>query len=362
MFWKIVLICVVAFFGMDRAIACTGIAQKAENGDWVFARTMEFGADLISFDLLFVPRGIAYSSEISTNQTGSKWTTKYGHVGFNPFGMPILADGLNEKGLACGAFYFPGWAEYEQIPSQNNPKAISNLDFVSWVLGNFATVSEVQDALKETKVVGVQFAAWGFIPPLHYFLVDQTGEKAVVEYVGGQLKIYNPALGTITNSPDYEWHTVNARNYIGLRALNDPTIKISGHEFSQFGQGSGAIGLPGDFSPPSRFIRAAFLNTVVLKGKDGPEQVDRAFKILNQFDIPKGAIKGVNKGKEFYDTTQWTSAADLSNTQYFFHTANNREIRSVSIKNLDLDAKSIKSLTVNTPEVIKDLSASLKSK
>lgn len=359
MFSRTLFYCILTLCYLAQANACTGIIQKAENGDWVYARTMEFGADLISFDLMFVPRGIPYTSEISTNKTGAKWTTKYGHVGFNPFGMPILADGLNEKGLACGAFYFPGWAEYESIGPQDSSNAISNIDFVSWVLGNFATVSEVREALKQTKVVGVPFAAWGFIPPLHYFMADKTGGKAVIEYVGGKLKIYDTTLGTITNAPDYDWHMVNARNYIGLRALNDPSIKISGQEFSQFGQGSGAIGLPGDFSPPSRFIRAAFFNTVVLNGKDALEQVKRAFRILNQFDIPKGAVREISKGKEFYDETQWTSAADLTNLQYFFHTDVNREIRSVSLKALDLDAKKTASLPVKTPEVIKDLSSSL---
>lgn len=361
MYWKTLLCCALAIISLEKASACTGIFQKAENGNWVYARTMEFGADLLSFDLLFVPRGISYTGQSSNDQPGTKWITKYGHVGFNPFGMPIVADGLNEKGLACGAFYFPGWAKYESTIPQDQANTISNLDFVSWVLGNFATVNEVRDVLKDTKVIGVVYAPWGIIPPLHYFIADKTGNKAVIEYVDGKLNFYDAPFGTITNAPSYSWHMINARNYIGLQALNHPSVKIAGEDFSQFGQGSGAIGLPGDFTPPSRFIRASFFNQVVLNGKDGLEQVKRAFKILNQFDIPKGAVREIEKGKEIYEETQWTSAADLSGGLYYFHTAASRVIRSVDLKTLDLDAKKISSIKVNTPETIVDLSTSFKN-
>lgn len=353
---KIVLSCVVltAFFG--TVDACTGIMRKAENGDWVYARTMEFGADLISFNLTVVPRNTVYTGQTPSGDPGLSWTNKYASVGFSPFNLPLLADGLNEKGLACGAFYLPGWAEFEAVTPQDNAKMISNLDLVSWVLGNFSTVAEVRAGLAQVKVAGVELKDWGFIPPLHYIAVDANGDKVVIEYLKGKLYLYDAPLNTITNSPSYDWHTVNARNYIGLRALNDPSIKVNGAEFAQFGQGSGAIGLPGDFSPPARFIRAAFLAQVVLPTKTGPEEIKAAFTILDQFDIPRGAIHEIHNGKNFYDVTQWTSAADLKNLRYYFHTQTNRGIRMVDLNKLDLNAKELKSVVVDNPEVIQDLS------
>lgn len=337
--------------------ACTGIVKKADNGDVVYARTLEFGQSLISFDLLFIPRAIDYTAQTNGDGIeGLKWSTKYAHVGFNPFGMPILADGLNEKGLACGAFYFPGWAEYEQV-DQGSPGVISNLDFVSWALGNFATVKEAIAALKETKVIGLVYKPWGIVPPLHYILVDQSGDKAIIEYVKGGVRIYDDVpIGTITNSPSYDWHVVNARNYIGLSALNRPSVKINGSELAAFGQGSGSIGLPGDFTPPSRFIRASFLNQVTLAAKDGLEGVQRAFKILNQFDIPKGAVRQDEEGKIVYEETQWTSAADLANGRYFYHTAKNRMVRFVNLNLLNLKGKKIQSVPVEEGESFVDIS------
>ena len=96
---------------------------------------------------------------------------------------------------------------------------------MSWVLGNFATVNEVKEALKQTQVTGFIFSQWGIVPLLHYVVVDQKGEKAVIEYVKGELKIYPMQIEVVTNSPPYDWHLLNARNYIGLKALNDPSIK-----------------------------------------------------------------------------------------------------------------------------------------
>ena len=95
--------------------ACTGIRIKTKDGNYIYARTLEFGSEDISYDILFVPRNYKYVGQIPSGKPGMKWTAKYAHVGFNPFGMPLLGEGLNEKGLACGAFFFSGYAKYQNI-------------------------------------------------------------------------------------------------------------------------------------------------------------------------------------------------------------------------------------------------------
>lgn len=197
---------------------------------------------------------------------------------------------------------------------------------------------------------------WGFVPPLHYIIVDQQGNKAVIEYVKGKLNVYDTPIGTITNSPTYDWHLTNLRNYIGLSVLNRPSIEINGKEFAAFGQGSGAIGLPGDFTPPSRFVRATFLNHVALTEKDGPGEIARAFTILNQFDIPRGAIVEKKEGKDQYDETQWTSASDLAQRRYYFRTHTNPNIRLVDFSDLNLDAKEAKSISIEQKETFVNVS------
>ncbi|MFA5043387.1 MAG: choloylglycine hydrolase family protein [Kiritimatiellia bacterium] len=340
--------------------ACTGIRLKTKDGDTISARTMEFSAEQVSFNLIVVPRAYAYQGRTPSQTSGMAWKVQYAHAGFGPFGMPMVADGLNEKGLACSAFFFPGYAKYETVAEVDYPQTISCLDLTSWILGACATVAEVRERLPKIHVCGAVLDAWGIVPPLHYVVTDDTGASIVIEYVDGKLSIYDNMIGVITNAPAYGWHLTNLRNYIGLKAVNDPAISINGMKLEQFGQGSGAIGLPGDFTPPSRFVRAAFLVQETYPAKDADEGIATAFRILNQFDIPQGAIRNVQGNKVVSDTTQWTSAADLKNRRYYFHTYNNRAVRMVDLNKLDLNAPAVKSLNVQAPGKIEDISAELK--
>lgn len=327
-----------AAFVARPALACTGILLRPDDRSAIYARTLEFGADVLSFDLISVPRGQEYRGLTPAGANGATWRVKYGHVGFCPFGMPLLGDGLNERGLACGAFYLPGYAEYQQVDEGELSLTISGLDFVSWTLGNFATVAEVRDALKSIRVVDAKLPAWGFVPPLHYRLADASGDSIVVEYTGGELHVFETPLGVVTNSPTYDWHETNARNYIGLAAINRPGLKIGGADFAGLGQGTGAVGLPGDFTPPARFIRAAFFVQTVHHGRTASEGVDAAFHILDQFDIPRGSVRETDGDKTIDEVTQWTSAADLTNRRYYFHTEGNRRVRVIELDKLDLTA------------------------
>ncbi|MFZ5584742.1 MAG: linear amide C-N hydrolase [Thermodesulfobacteriota bacterium] len=352
------LLCLVAWPG--QGLACTGIVIQSKDGAWVYARTMEFGADIVSFNLIAVGRGRDYSGTTPAGKPGLAWKVKYGHVGFNPFGMPLVADGINEKGLACGGFYLPGYAQYQEYSDEERSRTISNLDFVSWVLGSFARVAELRAALGQVRVVGAALAQGGGAPPLHYIVVDETGEALVIEYVDGRLALHECSVGVITNSPPYGWHLTNLRNYVGLSALNRPSVKIGHEQIAQIGQGSGAVGLPGDFTPPARFVRAAFLAHAAYLGENALETVLSSFRILNQFDIPRGAIRAEYAGRVLADATQWTSAADLRNRRYYFHTEYSRRVRVVDLAGVNLDGGRVVGLDVTSPEKVEDVSGDLK--
>ena len=129
---------------------------------------------------------------------------------------------------------------------------------------------------------------FGFVPPVHYIVHDAGGGCAVLEYVETQLKVHKNHLGVLTNSPTFDWHVTNLRNYINLGVTGLPPLKLEGKAFAPFGQGSGMLGLPGDFTPPSRFIRAVAFTQSALPVDKAEDGVKQAFHILNQFDIPKG--------------------------------------------------------------------------
>ncbi len=352
----------LVFFALFFSISsdgCTGIKLTAKDGSVVFARTLEFANNLHS-EILLIPRGMDFQGMTNDGSNGLKWTTKYACVGANFEGEPYLLDGLNEKGLAVGIFYFPGYADYQAIGSEDLNKTLNEWQLPNWILGNFETISEVKTALKDVKVVSAIFKKWGFVLPMHYIVSDTKGDAIVIEYVNGELNIYDNPLGVITNSPTFDWHITNIRNYLNLSANDVNKKEFAGETFTPFGQGSGLFGIPGDFTPPSRFIRALFFSLSSIDTNTSEETILQAFHILNSFDIPKGSVRESSGSVAECDYTQWTAAKDLSGKKYYFITEGNARKRVVDLLKCDLDAKTIKKINMESPEDFLDITNELK--
>jgi choloylglycine hydrolase len=348
-------IAAIIAFASSTAPACTGITIKPKDGSVIFARTLEFAADLKS-NVIIVPRGTEYVGTAPGNKPGLRWKTKYGTVGVNAFDMPVVVDGLNEKGLHVGLFYFPGFAKYQEVNADDLGKALAPWEIGSYLLGTCLDLKEAVAAAKSVLVGEVVQKEMGIVPPVHLIVTDASGKSVVLEYVGGELRVHDNPFGVMANSPTFDWHMTNLSNYVTLSKKNMEKIDLAGKEIKGLGQGSGMLGLPGDFTPPSRFVRAvAFSKTAqpVDKAKEG---VLQAFHILNQFDIPKGAAQGIEHGTEVYDYTLWTSAADLKNLRYYFRTFDNSRIRMVDMKAVNLDAQEIKTISMKGEEEIEDVS------
>jgi len=337
--------------------ACTGIRLIAGDGTVIHARTMEFAIDIHS-DVMMVPRGYERTGTTPDGKEGLKWKAKYASVGANGVGLPVLFDGLNEKGLAAGTFYFPTSAGYMPYTAADAGKTIAQWEVGSWILENFASVEEVKANIGNIVVPAVVFGGWGFAPEAHYTVHDSTGKSIVIEYVGGKLNIHDNPLGVITNSPAFDWHMTNLRNYVNFSMTNVPLVQLGSIKLLPFGQGSGMLGLPGDFTPPSRFVRAVAFSQSVFKPKTGEDAVLEAFHILNQFDIPKGAAREHEKdehGNILADYTIWTAASDLKAKQYYFRTYENSQIRMVDLMKMNLDGKDTVKISMKGAESIKSL-------
>ncbi len=337
-------------------VACTGIRVKPKDGSVIVARTLEFAADLHS-NIIVIPRATESVGTAPGGKRGLRWKSKYGIAGANGFDMPAIVDGLNEKGLGIGIFYFPGYAQYQEVKEEDAGKTIAPWELPVYLLGNCANVEEAVQAVGSIRVGEVVQKDMGYVPPCHYVVHDARGRCVVLEYVRGQRKIHDNPLGVITNSPTFDWHITNLRNYVNLSVNNVPPVDIAGIKLPSFGQGSGMLGLPGDFTPPSRFIRAVAFSQSALPVATAHEGVLQAFHLLNQFDIPKGAARGVDNGKSMADYTLWTSASDLKNHRYYFRTFDNSRIRMIDLKKMDLDAPEIKTISMAGQEVIEDLSS-----
>jgi choloylglycine hydrolase len=319
------------FFSVQTALACTGIVLRSADGGTVPARTMEFAFDIGS-NVLAIPAGTAISTLIlDPDNTGFTFTAKYGFLGANGLGKRIVFDGMNTEGLYYGAFYFAGNAEFGTVSDDNRDRAVSSEEMGNWILSQFATVEEVVAALPTIEVVGTYVEEIKGRVPFHYAVTDSTGASVVIEYTKDGLKVHQNTVNAVTNNPTYDWHLTNLSNYVGLQSRNVETIDVGTQRIAPFGQGSGMLGLPGDMTSPTRFVRAvAFANTS-LPSATVDDAIFKAFHILNVFDIPKGAIREADPDAPFTDYTLWTSAADTLNGVYYYKTYITQAVESIDV-------------------------------
>jgi choloylglycine hydrolase len=312
------------------AQACTGIRLVAKDGGVIAARTLEFGFDLHS-DVMVIPAGTVLTGTLPDGGKGVSYKTKYGFLGANAEGLTAIVDGINEAGLYVGLFYFPGYASYPDATNDNTTRAMAPHEYANWLLGNFANVEEVKANFNKVVLVPVVVASIGQPAPVHVVVHDRSGKSVVIEPLDKSLKIYDNPLGVMTNSPTFDWHMTNLRNYVNLTASNVPPIDLGGITLAQFGQGSGLRGLPGDFTPPSRFVRAVAFSQSAIPSATAAQAVLQAFHILNNFDIPYGAVREVHDGQMHAESTTWTSASDLKNLRWYFKTYGDQSIHGVDL-------------------------------
>ncbi len=318
---------------------CTGITIKSEDGAVIAARTVEWALGDANHDSLVIfPRGHAFTALTPGGENGLSWNGKYGFVSLTAYGQEYGPDAMNEAGLYVGVYYFPGYASFAPYDAAGADRSLSVGDFMRWMLSSFSTVAEVKASLHHVRVVNVEDPRFGGAPlPFHWKIADETGAAIIVEIVdGGQVKVYDALLGVITNAPEYGWHLTNLRNYLGLGGAPKQAITLGGRQFAPFGGGSGLVGLPGDFTPPSRFVRALALTASARSLETAVDAVFEAFRILDNFNIPVGTTASHDAvAQDIASATQITTASDLKNRVLYFHTMDNRQIQKLDLKKID---------------------------
>ncbi len=335
----------VVFCWVSTVTACTGIRLLAGDGGSVYGRSMEWGAFDLNSRVAVVPRGYRLQGLTPEGKNGRGWKAKYGVVGLDMLGKDLLGDGMNEKGLTAGLFYHPGTARYMAYNPKGARNTITAVDIVSFILTQYATLDEVRKGMAEVRVVPVIEEALGIPVQGHWMVTDASGAALVIEYINGKVTFFDNPLGVITNSPTYDWHMTNLRNYINLSSVALPTKAIEEMDFSPMGAGSGMMGLPGDFTPPSRFIRAVAWSQTARPTADSTETVYELFRILDNFNLPLGGAEGSdNQGVDtsgMRSATIWTTAWDQDKKVLYFHTQHNRRVRKVDFSGVDFTGKAI---------------------
>ena len=326
----------IAFASISQASACTSFQLISADGSRVYGRTMEFGFQLHS-DLIVIPKNTQFVGTGPNNSKGTTWKSKYGAVGLNGFNQTVLLDGMNEKGMTGGVLYFPGYASYTPAANADPKKTVAPWEFLTWALTNFENVGDLKAALKDIEVVAVEQGDLKAVPPLHYVLHDAKGGVLVIEPIKGKLVATDNPYGVMTNSPPFDWHVMNLSNYVKLSPAQPAPIKPFGQTVNSMGFGAGFLGMPGDGTPPSRFIRALAYSSTIVPAKNADENVRLAEHLLHNFDIPLGSVRESLSSNSYMEYTQWSTIGDINNQRFYFSTYDHQPLRMIDLKSINFD-------------------------
>ncbi len=257
---------------------------------------------------------------------------------------PLYFDAMNEKGLAMAGLHFVGNAHYEKprSPQTGNavscpkPKAeIAPYELIPWVLSQCETVEEARTLLAGTRVVAIPFHRKFPLSPLHFMIADKK-KSMVIEPMREGLQIYDNPVGVLTNNPPFPFHLANLNNYMNLTAK--PPINRFSPEvpLQAYSRGMGAIGLPGDMSSASRFVRAAFVRANSVCGESEQESVAQFFHILGSVEQVRGSVHLENGA---YEITTYSSCCNLDKGIYYYRSYEDMALRKADMKRMDLDGE-----------------------
>ncbi len=351
---------ILALIFSHPLFACTDFRTNAKDGSVLITRSMEFAADLKS-NFCTSNRGRLFTTTGPDGKPGLTWHAKYGYAFLNGMNVDAAIDGMNEKGLSFEALYLPELAEYQYVPVGQNNQALPYLNLGDWILSNFDTVDQVRAALSKIYVfAATQPQTGNTIFPLHFSIYDASGKGIVVEYIGGKLTIHDNKVGVLTNSPSYDWHVTNLENYVHLRPQNPKPIIENGLTFAANGQGFGMVGLPGDISPPSRFVKITTLLQVVYPVNTAADALNLAEHIINNVDIPLGLAREPSNGNYTNETTEWVVFKDLTHKIFYYRTYGNLSLQAVSLDKLDFSEQAARlKMPISSPESVQDMTGQL---
>lgn len=317
---------------------CTNFkVNAAKDGTVVVGRSLEFPT-LMPTALAVLPsdhHGMGQAP--APGATAKSWSAAHGVVGICAFGKPEwLLDGVNTEGVSAHLLYMPGgYCSY--APYKGDGSDISEVDLIAYLLGTCASIAEVEAALAQVNIWGVD-PGMGFAPPIHC-LVHDTERSIAVEFRPEGLAVVDNPTGVGTNAPYLEWHLTNVNNYLGLSSTNPAPAAAAGLELAALGQGQGLIGLPGDYTGPSRFIRALAMVTMAQQAADAAEAEQLALHILNAFDIPPGVIKeSLPDGTLVDEVTVWDTVVNLSHPRFAYRTVSDPNVYVVDLATTDFTA------------------------
>lgn len=303
---------------------CTCMKWKAP--DFYFGRNLDVEASF-GEQVIITPRNYAFSFRY-----GKSKTKPYAMIGMGSVlqNYPLYAEAMNEQGLAVAGLNFPGNAQYQEV--KEDAINVASFELIPWLLTNFASVKEVKAALKTVNITKDAFLPAVLPTPLHWMIAD-ADDSIIVEAMADGLHVYADAYGVLTNNPPYPYHVANRINYLHLRAENPAPARGEKGDMEPFCEGMGAIGLPGDASSPSRFVKASFLKDHLVKESDVLMNVMQFFHVLDNVSMVKGSV--ITKSGKL-DRTIYSCCIHAPSVTYYYKTYENFQLTAISLRNADL--------------------------
>ena len=244
--------------------------------------------------------------------------------------FPLYFEATNEKGLSIAGLNFPENAVYH--PFADGKQNITPFEFIPWILAQCSCIDEVKDHLNNINILNIDFSEQLPLSPLHWMISDKKS-SIVAEPMNDGLKIHNNPFEVLTNNPPFDYHKLNANNYMELnngRAISRFRESIPMKNYSL---GMGALGLPGDYSSASRFIKALFVKENSVSDHNERSNVNQFFHILNSVAMPKGCVQAT----EGFEYTRYSSCCNADNGSYYYKTYDNHDIIKINMNDVDLN-------------------------
>ena len=249
-------------------------------------------------------------------------------------GYPLYFDATNEYGLSMAGLNFPHSAQY--MPEDTGKDNIAAFELIPWLLGSCKTVSEAAGKLEHASLVNIPFSPEYPLSPLHWILADAE-ECVVVEQTVSGLQVYENPVGVLTNEPPFPFHMTNLQNYLHVTNREAVNRFAPDLPLQAYSRGMGALGLPGDLSSASRFVKAAFTRLNSVSKDSESASISQVFHILGSVAQQQGCVKI----GELYEKTIYTSCCNTSKGIYYYTTYENSQITGIRLHGIDLDTDQI---------------------
>ena len=319
---------------------CTAVSFLS--GDLYFGRNLDYEFSY-GDEVTITPRGYTFPM-----RGREPLRTRYAIIGmaYVQGGYPLYYDAINEKGLGVAGLNFVGNAVY--FPAQEGRDNITQFELIPWLLGQCATLAEARGLLSRMNLLNEPFSPQLPLAQLHWLIADRTGSITVESTVDG-LHVYDNPVGVLTNNPPFPMQLFNLNNYMALSPESPKNAFAPDAPLATYSRGMGAIGLPGDLSSQSRFVRAAFVRAHSLCQPTEESRVNQFFHILTSVEQQRGCC-ALDGGK--YEITLYSSCCNAARGIYYYTTYDNRQITAVDMHHENMDGTALVRYPVLTKQAI----------